>query len=193
MADCIMCGKEMPQRRGRKRRTCSAACRQAAYRSRKNAEVAVLRAAAGAARATTTTIRPAAPRSCPIAEALLLLGERWTLLAVREIAYDVHRFEQIVRYTGASRDVLADRLRKLEDAGVVERRQYSQRPPRFEYHLTTGAGEALRPVLLSLAQWGRQWAHGSGLSSAPPTDGPKPAEAFWWDGSRHAIGSLGVV
>jgi DNA-binding HxlR family transcriptional regulator len=77
---------------------------------------------------------------------------------MREINYGVHRFDQIARYTGASRDVLADRLRKLEKAGVVERRRYSQHPPRYEYHATPEAGEQLRPVLLALAQWGNNWA-----------------------------------
>ncbi len=57
----------------------------------------------------------------------------------------------------ASRDILADRLRKLEAAGVVERRQYSEHPPRHEYHLTE-AGLELFPVLLALHQWGDKWA-----------------------------------
>jgi DNA-binding HxlR family transcriptional regulator len=73
------------------------------------------------------------------------------------MVYGVHRFEQIATYTGASRDILADRLRKLESEGIVERRQYSERPPRFEYHLTD-AGEELRPILLALSQWGDKWA-----------------------------------
>jgi DNA-binding HxlR family transcriptional regulator len=100
---------------------------------------------------------PAVPRPCPVAASLQVLGERWTLLAIREMGYGVHRFEQITRFTGASRDILTDRLRKLEDAGVVERRQYSAHPPRFEYHLTD-AGQEARPVLLALAQWGAKWA-----------------------------------
>ena len=97
-----------------------------------------------------------------MAASLQLLGERWTLLAIRELTYGVHRFDQIARFTGASRDILADRLRELEEAGVVERRQYSEHPPRFEYHLTA-AGQELRPVLLSLAEWGSRWAQ------EPPT------------------------
>ena len=108
------------------------------------------------------TAEPLVPRACPMAAALQLLGERWTLLAVRELNYGVHRFDQIARYTGASRDILADRLRKLEEAGVIERRQYSEHPPRFEYHLAA-AGKELRPVLLSLAEWGSRW------TQEPPT------------------------
>jgi DNA-binding HxlR family transcriptional regulator len=101
--------------------------------------------------------QPLGVRPCSIAAALGVLGERWSLQAIREIGYGVHRFARIAAYTGASRDMLADRLRKLEAAGIVERRQYSQHPPRFEYHLT-GAGRELFPVLIALQQWGDKWA-----------------------------------
>lgn len=100
---------------------------------------------------------PPGVRPCPIADALEILGERWSLLTVREMGYGVHRFSKIVAFTGAPRDILADRLRKLESAGIVERRQYSEHPPRFEYHLTT-AGRELLPVMLALRQWGEKWA-----------------------------------
>jgi DNA-binding HxlR family transcriptional regulator len=89
--------------------------------------------------------------------ALGVIGEKWSLLVIRELAFGVHRFDAIVRNTGAPRDILTSRLRRLESAGVVEKRQYSERPPRFEYHLTE-AGRELRPVLLSLGQWGDRWA-----------------------------------
>jgi DNA-binding HxlR family transcriptional regulator len=101
--------------------------------------------------------QPLGVRPCSVAAALGILGERWSLLAVREIGYGVHRFARIAAYTGASRDMLADRLRKLESAGIVERRRYSEHPPRFEYHLTQ-AGRDLFPVLLALRQWGDKWA-----------------------------------
>ena len=95
-------------------------------------------------------------RECTIAASLQIIGERWTLLAVREMIYDVNRFDQIAANTGAARNILADRLRTLETEGIVERRQYSERPPRFEYHLTE-AGLELAPVLLALRQWGEKW------------------------------------
>jgi DNA-binding HxlR family transcriptional regulator len=101
--------------------------------------------------------QPLGARPCSIAAALEILGERWSLLAVREISYGVHRFARIAAYTGASRDMLADRLRKLEDAGLVERRQYSEHPPRFQYHLTD-AGRDLFPVMVALREWGDKWA-----------------------------------
>jgi DNA-binding HxlR family transcriptional regulator len=100
-----------------------------------------------------------APRDCSIADALSVLGERWTFLAIREMVYGAHRFDQIAGFTGATRDILVERLRKLEDHGVVERRQYSERPPRYEYHLTE-SGQQLVPVLMALATWGHNWASG---------------------------------
>jgi DNA-binding HxlR family transcriptional regulator len=102
------------------------------------------------------------PRPCTAAAALGVIGEKWSLLVVRELAFGVHRFDSIVQNTGAPRDILTSRLRSLESAGVIEKRQYSERPPRFEYHLTQ-AGRELRPILLSLGQWGSRWAAG-----APP-------------------------
>jgi DNA-binding HxlR family transcriptional regulator len=100
---------------------------------------------------------PLEVRPCSLAAALDVLGERWSLLALREIGYGVHRFARIAGYTGASRDILADRLRKLEAAGVIERRQYSEHPPRHEYHFTE-AGRELSPAMLALSQWGDKWA-----------------------------------
>lgn len=101
---------------------------------------------------------------CSIAAALEVVGERWSLLAIREMAYGVHRFDQIAGYTGAARNILTDRLKSLENSGIVERRQYSERPPRYEYHLTE-AGQELTPVLLALSQWGDKWSHDPPITS----------------------------
>jgi DNA-binding HxlR family transcriptional regulator len=102
-------------------------------------------------------------RECSIANALAVVGERWSLLALREIMLGERRFDQIARNTGASRDILAARLRKLVDCGVLERCQYETHPPRYEY-VPTEAGLALQPILLGLAQWGDCYV----------TDGPPP-------------------
>ncbi|MDY0812672.1 helix-turn-helix domain-containing protein [Kitasatospora purpeofusca] len=101
-------------------------------------------------------------RPCSIAAALQVLGEKWALLAVRELFYGNHRFDRIARNTGAPRDRLTARLRSLEEAGVVERRAYSERPPRYEYHLTE-AGRDLAPLTQALLAWGDRW-----LSPEPP-------------------------
>ena len=102
-------------------------------------------------------------RPCSVAAALNLIGEKWTLLAVREIDLGNKRFDVIAKNTGAPRDRLTARLRTLEAAGVVERRRYSDRPPRYEYELTQ-AGLELRSVLTVLRAWGDKWAVDS-----PPT------------------------
>lgn len=93
------------------------------------------------------------PRVCSITDALSIVGDRYALLVIREMRYGYSRFQDIARNTGAPRDVLTARLRKLEESGLIERRQYSQRPPRHEY-LLTDAGRELQPVLLALKEWG---------------------------------------
>lgn len=104
--------------------------------------------------AVTTTVGPTSgPRACSIARTLDVVGEKWALLAVREVFLGNRRFEEMVRRTGAPRDTLTARLRTLVAAGVLERRRYSERPPREEYVLTE-AGRDLYPVVLSLMRWG---------------------------------------
>jgi DNA-binding HxlR family transcriptional regulator len=117
-----------------------------------------------AAAASPAPIDPARlpGRPCSIAAALELVGDRWSLLAVREVMFGNHRFSEIARNTGAPRDRLTARLRVLVEAGVLERRQYQDSPPRADYHLTE-RGRALEPVLHALRQWGDLWA-----VTAPP-------------------------
>jgi DNA-binding HxlR family transcriptional regulator len=100
---------------------------------------------------------PGASRVCSIADALDLVGERYSLLILRGLGFGVSRFSDIRRNTGAPRETLATRLRKLEAAGVITRRRYSDHPPRDEYVLTD-AGAALLPVLRQLREWGEQYA-----------------------------------
>jgi DNA-binding HxlR family transcriptional regulator len=96
-------------------------------------------------------------RPCPIAAALGVVGERWSLLVVREIALGATRFGDIVAGTGAPRDRIAARLKALESAGVVARTPYHDGPVRYEYRLTE-SGDALMPVLDALLEWGRHHA-----------------------------------
>ncbi|MCU1690980.1 MAG: putative transcriptional regulator, HxlR family [Frankiales bacterium] len=95
-------------------------------------------------------------RPCPIAGALEVVGDRWALLVVREVWMGAHRFTDIARGTGAPRDRLTARLNDLVAVGVLVRRQYSEAPPRADYHLTE-SGRDLVPVLLALLQWGDRW------------------------------------
>ena len=101
----------------------------------------------------------ARPRECSIARTLELVGEKWALLAVREVFLGNGRFDQMVRRTGAPRDTMAARLRALVGTGILERRQYSEHPARFEYHLTE-AGRDLYPVILTLMHWGDKYLAG---------------------------------
>ncbi len=93
------------------------------------------------------------PRVCSIARTLDIVGEKWALLAVREVFLGNRRFDEMIRRTGAPRDTLAARLRTLVASGVLERRQYSEHPARYEYRLTE-AGRDLYPVIVTLMRWG---------------------------------------
>jgi DNA-binding HxlR family transcriptional regulator len=102
---------------------------------------------------TTVPLAELPGRPCPIAASLELVGERWALLVVREIAMGSTRFGDIVRGTGAPRDRIAARLKTLEAAGVIGRTAYQDRPERFDYHLTE-SGQDLLSVLDALLAWG---------------------------------------
>jgi DNA-binding HxlR family transcriptional regulator len=93
---------------------------------------------------------------CPIARTLDIIGERWTILILRDLLLEGPRkfqdFQQSL--AGISPNTLSARLKRLEESGVVERRFYEQHPPRAEY-LLTAKGRALGPVLKALLDWGR--------------------------------------
>jgi DNA-binding HxlR family transcriptional regulator len=91
---------------------------------------------------------------CPVAHALDLVGERWSLLVIRELAHGPLRYSDLGdRLTGCSTNVLATRLRGLEAAGVVTRRRLPPPAASMVYELTE-AGNGLKPVLAALAHWG---------------------------------------
>ncbi|MHA5052932.1 winged helix-turn-helix transcriptional regulator [Streptomyces sp. SD15] len=92
-------------------------------------------------------------RPCSIAATLALVGEKYSLLVLREVFLGATRFDQLVRNIGAPRDVLTARLKRLVEAGVLEKVEYSDRPKRYEYR-PTRAGLELEPVLLTLMEWG---------------------------------------
>lgn len=99
------------------------------------------------------TTNPAEPRNCSVARTLEIVGEKWALLALREVFLGNRRFDEMVRKTGAPRDTLTARLKTLVNAGVLDRRPVSEHPPRFEYRLTQ-SGLDLYPVIVSLMEWG---------------------------------------
>jgi DNA-binding HxlR family transcriptional regulator len=94
---------------------------------------------------------------CSIAGTLEVVGERWSLLIVRDVFLGLRRFDQIQANLGIARNVLQARLRRLIDQGVLERRLYQERPARYEYRLTE-KGLDLWPTLVALMQWGDRYA-----------------------------------
>jgi DNA-binding HxlR family transcriptional regulator len=95
-------------------------------------------------------------QTCSVARALSVVGDRWTLLVLREAFLRTRRFEDFLERTGAARNVLAARLEKLVEHGVLERRPYQERPTRYEYRLTE-KGLDLYPVMMALVRWGDRW------------------------------------
>jgi DNA-binding HxlR family transcriptional regulator len=93
---------------------------------------------------------------CSIARALSVVGDRWTLLLLREAFLGSRRFEEFHDRTGAARHLVGSRLQHLVYHGVLDRLPYQERPPRFEYVLTA-KGEDLYPVILGLLAWGDRW------------------------------------
>lgn len=101
---------------------------------------------------------------CSIARTVAVLGERWTLVILRQAFQGQRRFEDMQRGLGIARNILADRLSRLVEEGIFERRPYQERPPRYEYCLTE-KGRDLYPVLVSLMQWGDRYNAGE---AGPP-------------------------
>ncbi|HLZ65601.1 MAG TPA: helix-turn-helix domain-containing protein [Aliidongia sp.] len=98
--------------------------------------------------------------ACSVARTVSVIGDRWSLLILRDCFLKVRRFEQFQERLGVTRHVLADRLKKLVATGVLERQAYQDRPARYEYRLTE-KGYALYPVLMALVHWGdTHGAHG---------------------------------
>jgi DNA-binding HxlR family transcriptional regulator len=99
-------------------------------------------------------------QSCPVARSLEFLGERWTLLIVRDLLGGPQRFQDLQKsLVGVAPTVLSERLKVLEDHGIVRREFYSDHPPRAEYILTERGAE-LRPTVRALAIWGSHHLHG---------------------------------
>jgi DNA-binding HxlR family transcriptional regulator len=116
---------------------------------------------------------------CPIARAIDLVGDSWTLIILRELALGSLRFDDIQAQIGASSQILSDRLKRLEHEGIIGRRKYQDSPPRHEY-FPTEKGRDLDPILLLLRSWGMKW---TGLSSKK-----KPAMELRYKDNSDEIG-----
>jgi DNA-binding HxlR family transcriptional regulator len=100
---------------------------------------------------------------CSIAKTLEIVGDRWTMLVIREAFWGTRRFEHFQRNLGIARTVLTDRLGRLVDEGLLRKERYQERPARFEYRLTE-KGVDLWPVLMALLTWGDRHA----MEGPPP-------------------------
>jgi DNA-binding HxlR family transcriptional regulator len=97
-----------------------------------------------------------APYLCPVARTLDIVGDRWTILILRDLAVGgARKFQDLERSLGISPNTLSARLKRLEESLIIERRFYAQHPPRAEY-LLTDKGKELRPVLRALFEWGKR-------------------------------------
>jgi DNA-binding HxlR family transcriptional regulator len=101
-------------------------------------------------------------QNCSAARALELVGERWSLLIIRDAIFaGTTRFADFQRSLGIARNILAARLDRFVEEGIMKRRRYSERPAHHEY-LLTDKGRDLQPVVLALSRWGDRWAAPAG-------------------------------
>jgi DNA-binding HxlR family transcriptional regulator len=100
---------------------------------------------------------------CPVARTLEQVGEWWSILILRDAFQGVTRFDQFQKSLGIAPNMLTRRLNTLVESGLLERRQYSERPPRYEYVLTD-RGRDFRPVLWALVAWGNKHSSPEGES-----------------------------
>jgi DNA-binding HxlR family transcriptional regulator len=92
---------------------------------------------------------------CPIARSLEHVGEWWSILILRDTLHGLTRFDQLQKNLGIAPNMLARRLNALVEAGLLKRRRYSERPPRYEY-VPTACAEDFRPILVALLAWGNR-------------------------------------
>ena len=97
--------------------------------------------------------------ACSIAGSLDVIGDRWTMLILREAFRGTRRFDHFQRDLGLARNLLADRLSRLVDHGVFHKVLYQEHPPRYDYRLTP-KGIDLSPSLVALMRWGDKWVSG---------------------------------
>jgi len=132
---------------------------------------------------------------CSVAATLEVVGDPWTLLILRDAFAGVSRFEQWQDNLGVARNVLAARLKSLVAHGVLERRPYSDRPPRHEYTLTP-KGRDLSDVLLTMAAWGDRHVYGAPGGPVRYTHqacGHRFRAALVCEACREPVGAGGLI
>jgi DNA-binding HxlR family transcriptional regulator len=128
-----------------------------------------------------------------IARTLEIMGDRWTMLILRDVFRGRRRFDEIRLELGVARPVLSDRLRKLVDAGVLEKVPYQAHPPRYEYRLTP-MGTELSPALVALMRWGDRWlAHEQSMTVLYHGPcGTELQQSFWCPTCATTFGPLAI-
>lgn len=124
------------------------------------------------ARTTRTLLSTTRRSPCPVACSLDLLGDRWTLLVIRDLLWGKTRYGEFLTSPEAiPTNILAERLTRLEAAGIIQRKPYQQNPPRHAYTLTPKGAE-LKAVLATLATWGRRHLPDTAVKSPAPAGKP---------------------
>ncbi len=113
--------------------------------------------------------------SCSVARTMSVIGDRWTMLVLRDLFLGIRRFEDFEKRLGIARPVLSQRLKKLVEEGVLDRVRYEQRPARYEYRLTP-KGRDLYPIIITLTNWGDK--HMAGDAGPPVVTRHKPCGGF---------------
>jgi DNA-binding HxlR family transcriptional regulator len=128
-----------------------------------------------------------------VAAVAALVGDKWSMLLVRALLRGIHRFDDLQADLAISRPILADRLKKLTEAGIVEKLPYQERPTRYEYVLSP-MGVELSPALVALVRWGNKYfgdaEHRTVLVHAPC--GTEFAQGFWCPECRAVFGPQAI-
>jgi DNA-binding HxlR family transcriptional regulator len=136
----------------------------------------------------------AGDEACSIAATLEVIGDRWTVLILRDAFRGVRRFDQLTHDLGIARNLLADRLRKLVEHGVLSKVPYQSRPVRYEYRLTP-KGIDLSPALVALMRWGDKYESGAGgppLSLVHARCGHELEQVFVCPACHETVGPLAI-
>jgi DNA-binding HxlR family transcriptional regulator len=123
------------------------------------------------------TVKPLARSLCAVANSLDLVGDKWSLLVVRDLLHGKRTYGELANSPeGIPTNILADRLKRLESAGIISSTPYQERPLRYAYTLTP-KGSALGEVLLAFVRWGKQHIPGTVAMNRGPAGGEAAAPA----------------
>lgn len=126
---------------------------------------------------------------CPVDRGLMRVGDRWSMLVLRDVERGLTRYEQLRTSLGIAPNILSRRLAALADAGLLEKRRYSQRPPRDEY-LLSDAGRDFLPILVAIGAWGKKYNGAGALTRQIDVESGEPVRPVVVDANTGApIGS----